>query len=392
LREAWKSLRFDHPSIAVITDGTILTYKVPDADSLEHWTKKTFVVDRDVEIAEDVLASAAPCEQMQLHVLPHVGQIVLHTAHWRSDGRGMPQLLDRLLYVLTHPQSSSLQWGEEVSRLTISLEDAAEMVDQVSPADQVRVQNMAAQLLKGSPALTISCLGDSDTQAGIPRRALLVLTVSQTAALVSTCKARDLTVTSAVHAAVATTNLAHATLASRALCYRSSIRRDLRARLKEPHNSVASAAALVNTATIVSLPAHRTWTDLAKRFTDEYRSSYDDETFRLHRVYYRQLVADITQAAKEGGGTLRAADVDISSIGLLEDLMRREYGEKCNMIQVQEVRVSVNTCSRQAAVFVFTFCDCLNLYMTYNEAFYTKESMEGFLEDVKKTLVAELEI
>ena len=40
------------------------------------------------------------------------------------------------------------------------------------------------------------------------------------------------------------------------------------------------------------------------------------------------------------------------------------------MVQVEEVRVSVNTCSRQAAVFVSTFQDRLNLYMTYNEAFH----------------------
>jgi len=299
-----------------------------------------------------------------MHVLPHISKIVLHTAHWRSDGRGLPQSLDGLLHVLTHPQSSSLRWGEEVSRLTLSLEDAADMVDQVSPADQVRVKEMAAQLLKESPALTISCLGDVETQAGTPRRSLLVFTAPQTAALISACKARNLTVTSAVHAAIATTNIVHATLASRTLDYRSSIRRDLRAGLQEPHNSSTSAATLAITATIVSLPANGTWTNFAKRLTDEYRSSYDDEIFRLHRVYYRQLVADITQAAKDGGGTLRVADVDISSIGLVENMVCREYGEKNEIVQVQEVRVSVNTCSRQAAVFVFTFRVCLNLYMT----------------------------
>ena len=63
-----------------------------------------------------------------------------------------------------------------------------------------------------------------------------------------------------------------------------------------------------------------------------------------------------------------------------------------SMVQVEEVRVSVNTCSRQAAVFVFTFRDCLNLYITYNEAFHAKEDMEGFLAEVKETLVKQLGI
>ena len=141
------------------------------------------------------------------------------------------------------------------------------------------------------------------------------------------------------------------------------------------------------TATIISLPtASATWSEFAKRLTDEYRDNYDDELFRLHRVYYRQLVADIA----------RAADIDISSIGLLENIVRREYGERgssaMGMVQVEEVRVSVNSCSRQAAVFVFTFRDRLNLYMTYNEAFHTKGDMEGFLFEIKETLVAQLGI
>ena len=392
LREAWKRLRFDHPSIAAITDGTTITYDVPDPFSLEKWTEKTFIIDRDAKEPEDIITSIGPCDQAQLHVLYHARQLVLHTAHWRSDGRGLPQLLDRLFYNLTHPTPGHLKWGEEFGRLTLSLEDAADMIDQVSPGDQARVREMAVRLLKDSPALTIPCLGNADSQAASPRRCLLILTAAQTRTLVSACKARNITVTAAVHAAIAATNIAHATPDSKDLDYRSSIRRDLRVRLKAPHNSHASAAALFNTATIVNLPADGTWNDFAYRLTEEYRNNYDDELFRLHRVYYRQLVADITQAAAKGEGTARAADVDISSIGLVENLVRREYGEGPGLVQVEEVRVSVNSCSRQAAVFVFTFWDCLNMYMTYNEAFHTKESMEKFLESIKETLVAQLGI
>ena len=285
-----------------------------------------------------------------------------------------------------------MNWGEEIGRLTLSLEDAADMIDQVSQDDLDRVKKLAAQLLKDSPALTIPCLGNAETQAAFPRRSLLTLTAAQTRALVSACKSRNITVTAAVHAAVATTNIAHATPDTKNLEHRSSVRRDLRARVRAPHNSHASAAALFNTATIVSLPADGSWNGFAYRLTEEYRNNYDDELFRLHRVYYRQLVADIKHAAAKGEGVARAADVDISSIGLVENLVRREYGEKPGLVQVEEVRVSVNSCSRQAAVFVFTFRDCLNMYMTYNEAFHRKEHMERFSGDIKETLIAQLGI
>lgn len=388
LRKAWKGLRFDHPSIAVTTDGATLTYDTPDATSLEQWLNETFIVERNVKAAEDVIASIGRCEQAQLHVLPYARQIVLHTAHWRSDGRGLPHLLNELLNVLTHPSSHSLRWGEEVSRLSICLEDAAGMVDQVSFADQTRVKEMAIQHLQGAPALTISCLGDANTKPRSPRRCLLTLTTTQTADIISTCKARGLTVTSAVHAAIATSNIARATLASKAFDYSSSIRRDLRTRLKEPYNSSASAAAFLVATTIFDLPIDGTWSDFAKRFTDEYRGNYDDEMFRLHRVFYRQLVADL----REGHKFKRAVHVGISSIGLVENLLDREYGKGSGLVQVEEVGVSTNSYSKGAAVFVFTFRDRLNLYMSYNEAFHGKEDMERFLEEIKETLVKELEI
>ena len=392
LRMAWQSLRFDHPSIAVTNKGTNLTYNVPDVEALERWTDRTFVVDRNVDNAETLIASIGPCKQAQLHVLPHSHQIVLHTAHWRSDGRGILHLLDRLLYNLTCANTQPLRWGDEVNRLTMCVEDAAGMVDHVSSADQACVKDMATQLLKGAPALTIPCLGDTDTLPRSPRRSCLTWSVPKTANLIRACKARNITVTSAVHASIASTNIRRATPDTKTLDYRSSIRRDLRARLPEPHSSPASAAALFTTATIFSLPANGTWLDFARRLTDEYRSRYDDELFRLHRVYYRQLVEDIMQAAEEGGGTARAADVDISSIGLIENRVAREYGRGLDVVEVTEVAVSVNSCSRQAAVFVSTFQDCLTLYMSYNEAYHLEEDMDSFLEEVSQSLAVELGI
>lgn len=348
------------------------------------------------------------CRQAQLHVLPseHSWQIVLHTAHWRSDGRGLPHLIDRLLYNLTHPVSGPILWGEETNRLTTNLEDAAGMVKEVSPADQARVKQMATQLLKGSPALTIPCIEDADAVTKFPWRSLLAFSASKTAALVRACKALDVTVTAAVHAAIAKTNIARATTCSEKLDYRSSIRRDLRARFPEQYRSpISLATGLFTTATIFSLPVEKdgTWFKFAKRLTDEYRGSYNDELFRLHRVYYRQLIEGMIQSAAKGGQTAaRAADVDTSSIGLIENMVRRDYcgreealGEvKLAQVQMQvlEVTVSVNSCSRQAAVFVYTFRDCLNLYMTYNEAYHTREDMESFLEEVRRTLDVALEI
>ena len=75
--------------------------------------------------------------------------------------------------------------------------------------------------------------------------------------------------------------------------------------------------------------------------------------FRLHRVYYRQLVADITLAAANGEGMARAADENNRIKLLVQKIIKKKYGEGPSLVRVEEVRVSVNSCSRQAAVFVF---------------------------------------
>ena len=410
LKHAWKRLRFQHPSIAAVTDGAVVAYEIPDSGGLETWVEQTCIVEEGMVEAEEIMATERPCDQMLLHVIPRGRRIILSTVHWRSDGRGMPQLLNDFLANLNFPATNDgadvLGWGSETSRLCTCLEVAARMTDSVSPEDNIRIKSMATQLLKGSPALQISCLGAAATPPGIPRRCLHTLTSEKTAALIAACKARDFTVTAAVHAAIAIMNIHNATPDSKELEYRSSIRRDLRDRLPQctlgnDNQPTASAAALFNTATIINLPPNETWVELARRLTNEYRSGYPDDIFHLHRVYYAQLVSSIKEAAVSGTqAAARAADVDISSIGLIENLVQHDYlaygGDEDKdgavEVEVENFTLSVNTISRQAAVFVFTFRGCLNLYLTYNEAFHSKEAMTAFSRGVEDVLVTELNV
>ena len=126
--------------------------------------------------------------------------------------------------------------------------------------------------------------------------------------------------------------------------------------------------------------------ELARRLTDGHRSECPDNLFRLRRMCYTPLVSSIEEASVLGmQAAARAADVVISSVGLIEDIV--QY--KCHVdsesknkdrtveVQVEDNNLSVNTSSHQEAGFLVTFPGFLNLYMTYNEAFHRESGPRG---------------
>lgn len=82
LRQAWKRLRFQHPSIASIASDDSLDYFVPSALDLESWANKTFTVAKNTQDVNDVIASLKPARYVTGYYLPHTSQFILHLAHW----------------------------------------------------------------------------------------------------------------------------------------------------------------------------------------------------------------------------------------------------------------------------------------------------------------------
>ena len=87
-----------------------------------------------------------------------------------------------------------------------------------------------------------------------------------------------------------------------------------------------------------------------------------------------------------------ASDVDISSIGVAENFIGREYGSDEWGVVFNAVSVGVDILTPQAVCFVWTFRDQLNFNVVYNEAFHEKEQMERFVETVKRIVLCELKV
>jgi hypothetical protein len=125
-REAWKALRFSHPTIAAyIVDETKLVYDIPDLTALEKWTAETFQV-IEGKTADEVIASTTRVPYATMTFLPKTGELLGRSQHWRTDGIGGLILMDDFLDLAAQSaiDTSSLPWGEEIVRLATCVEEA----------------------------------------------------------------------------------------------------------------------------------------------------------------------------------------------------------------------------------------------------------------------------
>ncbi|KAI6086085.1 hypothetical protein F4821DRAFT_260378 [Hypoxylon rubiginosum] len=397
-RRAWAHLRFQHPSLAAEVapdDDTSLIYTVPaDGAALDAWVSQTFSIAADAKSAADVIPTFQPTPFAKLVYVPRSGQLLGHTAHWRTDGIGVILLLDALLAIAASSSPladpASLAWGTETARLALSVEDAAAMPlsSESTPELKSRGAALVGTFAQTVGAIGIPYLGDATTAPAGTRSAALALDAATTEKIAAACKARGVSVTAAAHASVAGANYALADLAARDRHYASTVRFELRSHLREPYSTPAFAAGLYWTGWTTRVEARASWAERARKYQDEYRKGITRDFLDAHREYAAQLTALIRSLPQGGDGAGEPpSDVDISSIGVAEKLIRRSYGTAEAGFKVMAVGVGVEILSRQAVTFVWTFRDQLNLSVVYNESFHSADQMDRFVSTVKSQLL-----
>ena len=79
-KNAWITMRYDHPEVASRAEGDTKVYGVPDALALEAWLQETFVVAADTAKVEDLVASIQPQSLATIHFFPQSCEILFHTS------------------------------------------------------------------------------------------------------------------------------------------------------------------------------------------------------------------------------------------------------------------------------------------------------------------------
>lgn len=392
LRDAWKVMRFHHPTIAAyLVDETRYVYDVPDSEALEKWASETFTVIEDNKTAEEVIAStttrSSPYATMKY--LPRTREVVLFSQHWRSDGVGMFILIDEFLALAAQSpvDASSLPWGEETTRLAPPIEEAANTPVNPSEEDKRIGQQCVASFGHTIGAIGIASRVPVEILPGGTRTTRLYLTEEETKTVIQACKSKKISVTSAVHASIAAANYALAAPEDKNKHYTSTIRFSFRRWLPTPYSGREYASTIFTTGWMFPVSADSSWAERARAYNDEYQKGLNPSFISAHREYAIGL-CNLLRSLPAGAPS--PTDVDISSMGVIEKYVAREKGTSERGIRIDQVFLGVDMVNRQGYFFLWTFRDQLSLNLVYNEAFYDKETMYSFVETVKESLLREL--
>jgi hypothetical protein len=402
IRYSWLHLRFQHPSLAAHPDSNYnVVYTVPDsADALSKWASQSFTVEADAQSANEVIPTIAPTADAQLYYVPQSSELLLHTAHWRMDGVGGLLLLGQLVdLMVSHADTllsgtlpdpfDSFHWGSEVVRLAPPVEEAGNMPLTATDEQKAIAHGAVGTFALAAGAVGLPYTGDDSSVPSGTRAAELKFSPATTSAVVTAAKARGVGITAAVHASLAAVNFRHAIAEHQGRHYTSTIKQSLRPYLPEPYSTPAAAAGLYTSGWLVRVDAPGCWEDNARMYQAEYEKGISSEYLQAHREYASTLVQVIKNLPAP---TEPPSDIDISSMGIMEKYLEREYGTPERGFSITNAGVGVEILSRQGVVFVWTFRDQLTLRLVYNEAFHTPGQMTEFLQDVQADLLTQLRV
>jgi hypothetical protein len=133
----------------------------------------------------------------------------------------------------------------------------------------------------------------------------------------------------------------------------------------------------------------RSWAEHLRDYHEEYCKGISKDFLESHREYAEQLSNLVRNLPPPGDGP-QPSDVDISSIGVAEKLIKQSYGSSDAGFDVTAINVGVEILTRQGVTFVWTFRDQLNLSLVFNESFHSTDQMDLFVHTIKKHLLHEL--
>ena len=185
--QAWKNLRFRHPSITAY--DAILKDLVQESAALKRWATDTLHVVED-KIADEHIANLRLGSFATLTYLPKSNGILFDTAHCRTDGIGVLMLIDPFLTLATDPtlpDPNVLPWVHETSALTPTVEFAARIPSVPTDAIKTLAQQYTETFHQAVGAAGLPSKGEATTLIIGTRSSRLIFSPSETYSVVASC-------------------------------------------------------------------------------------------------------------------------------------------------------------------------------------------------------------
>ncbi|KAL7800066.1 hypothetical protein V8C37DRAFT_363966 [Trichoderma ceciliae] len=445
IRRAWLLTGRLHPTLtgSVVDDATsstqssparpILTIRPFDADA---WVSEGFVVHHSKDSitngdggdentampassASNLFAKMLSNGTPTCHWLPTTREIFIRSAHWRIDGIGMLMLahsfLSSLASVMRNGLDCDLNSYDSLvgSRLlTRSLDDLANAyTDETSTPMFIRsaADGLANDFVRGVPSIGLPTIpGSEEAVPGDSAREALRIDAPTTAAIISACRSRKISVSSAVHAAIicATATYPQHPLAAN---YASFFPVDMRRRLPKPYDGPDYAVGIFSTGLPICVAnvlgdakgnGRKSYEEIAQQLAAAYSTDLsclatDDDgnavsMLEIIAPYVRRTTKLFTAPLPPGLPQIQ--NPDMSSLGNVEAYIQRSYGSDEEGLEVADFWLGTQMLSRSVQCHVWGFRDELNIAGCFNLSCYEAGFVKEFLEKVESELLAGLGI
>ncbi|KAL4912326.1 hypothetical protein BDW62DRAFT_24875 [Aspergillus aurantiobrunneus] len=385
LKQAWMQLRYEQPQIATFVEGSTKVYEAPDEAALQEWLATTVVVSSATD-AEALWNTVAPITQATLYYLPKSSELVLRGHHYLLDGIGLLMLLDRFLNALANPTAENITFGDEGIRLAPPLAEALGVPQQPTSEQTEIVTSSLMGYARNVPGIgPVSKVGRAP--AGRCRNTRLVFPQQTTEAIIKVCKEKNITVTSAVHAAYIQTIIKLADPRTPSSHYVTSSSFDLRRYLPKPYNSAQYGASVWYSPLPFHLNLPASFWDTAHALNRFYRTSFrDDPALRRMTPYYNQLMHTVA-GSPEYQATAIPHDALPSSLGILEKYVQRAYS---STVAVCDLMTGVDVVLGMSMLFVSTFREKLQIVYSFNDGYEEPADIDRYLEGMRAVLIEQL--
>ena len=379
----------EFPGLSLHPDGFTKVFVVRDAGAVEKWVDQTFFVE-PIQEADAIIANSEPVDYPNLFYLPSTSELVFLSQHWRTDAIGICMLLDHFFSILAQPQDQISPLGKpDLERISPSLEDAAGSPENAPP----ELQHYAREYIdnfhkKAVNTGGLSYKGDSSTLPAGTSHQDLTLTKESTSALVAACKSRSISVSAAIHTALAHTMLSLAPPAEQSTDYTTVMAVNMRKYLTPPYNTKMHACQTYVASITPTVKRSSGFSDCAVALTREYKDWYDKRFIQALRPIYQYHEQKLFAPRPQGVPPPKPpSGVTLSSLGRIEEHLTGDYGET---VHVDGFRFGVSMMTRQTLLYAWTFRGQLSLSIDFNRAYYDSDMVQEVLLRIRATLEREL--
>ncbi|KAG8170206.1 hypothetical protein KVR01_000951 [Diaporthe batatas] len=228
-------------------------------------------------------------------------------------------------------------------------------------------------------------LGDESTGPADCTSESLVLTETRTLALVAACRSMGVTVTAAVHAALAGVvfDLPSAKEDSTVTHFSAVLSANFRDYLPAPCGAASHACTTYVNGLTPVVQRDASFVDRARSLTREYKEWHSDVFAKTMRLRYHYHAEKLLEAPPQP--MTPPSNIFLSSLGVIDKHLAKVY-----FCPKMEPSVEVTDFSFGVLLYAMTFRGCFKLSVNYNDAYHDSASMKRILVNILEMMETSL--